>query len=465
MRRITILGLLALLPALAAIGTTTASAESCFHVLGLERGSYTNSSCSTGGPPFTWTWALDSSGFTRLSISPYIYCVKVRAGLRSRFKDAVCADEELNTGLYTKVFAEAGWIWGINPIKGHAKGMQVIHTTAGAVECEELTLSGEAAATEEKSQVLTAKYGKCKGFGSTVTISEAEEEFNADGPVSIVNKNVTITDAGAGCSVTIPSGGSNKALEEAEYTDSSEKVVEKAKISGISYEPSGGACGTKKLETNGKYEGEAEIEESGASVEVELNPFAAKECGTGKHWVVCSDGGGDLAGERLEGTVGLALLASTIGGVEAKFDCLKGTINEESELAGALNGLILFRECTELKPANCKLSAADEKEIDAEFNAQLASGSLELLTGAGASEEFAKIEIASGGGCAVPGTYALTGRQKVETPKGEELLTEHEDVAKKSGSTLKLGTEVASFSDSGKIKLSSGLSWLTRLGA
>lgn len=279
--------LLAFLAAFTTVRTSTASAESCFQTVFTSRGSYTASGCGTVGAPKNWVWGSNTFNWeptTRASE----YCVKVRAGNASWYTDVGCDKYNASTGEYSLLWAQPGWHWWrIAPITGKGKGVQAIQTTAGAVECEEATVGGEDASEMAKTQVLKLKYGKCTGFGSAVTVSEAEYEFNAEGPVGIVNKNITITDASAGCSVTIASGGSNKALNAAEYTNTAEgTIVAKSKLSAINYEPSGGACGTKKLETNGTYNGEAEIGQEGGSDEVELSPIEHEGLSAGGFWSV-----------------------------------------------------------------------------------------------------------------------------------------------------------------------------------
>jgi hypothetical protein len=85
------------------------------------------------------------------------------------------------------------------------------------------------------------------------------------------------------------------------------------------------------------------------------------------------------------------------------------------------------------------------------------------LEGAGPSEEFTTITI-SGSSCVVANTYTVTGLQTIELPGGETALGEHEFVAKKSGSKIKLGAEPASVSTSAVVHLTSGGAFLIMLG-
>jgi hypothetical protein len=86
-----------------------------------------------------------------------------------------------------------------------------------------------------------------------------------------------------------------------------------------------------------------------------------------------------------------------------------------------------------------------------------------LITGTRSGEELTTLTIA-GGSCIIAGTYTVSGLQTVELPSGKTSLVEHEIVAKKSGSKLKLGTESVSLSSTAKVHLASGSSWLIMSG-
>jgi hypothetical protein len=183
--------------------------------------------------------------------------------------------------------------------------------------------------------------------------------------------------------------------------------------------------------------------------------------------VFCSDTNQPLVGSSVEGISHLSLLTGTIGGAEAKFHCQKDDFKATLEALGASKGLILFLQCKQQLPANCKLSAANETSIHALFNAQVVGHELANFTGSkGAGEEFAQLTVIAGGGCAIPGTYVVSGKQMVDMPKGAESLAEHELVALKRNSTLFIGTEKASFSSTALVKLSAAptLPWLIMLG-
>jgi hypothetical protein len=198
---------------------------------------------------------------------------------------------------------------------------------------------------------------------------------------------------------------------------------------------------------------------------VSVASASAETCTGGSSLVACSSPGNvPLIGELALGTGGLDLFAASIAGVEVKFHCSKSDTDGVLGKLGAGTGLFLLLNCKEEKPASCKLSAAQEKEIDSTFIAQQQSLGLVLFTGAKAGEEFTSLVIV---GCAVAGTYPVTGRQMAETPTGKEGKIEQEIVAKKSESFLKLGVEAGSFSGTTKLHLGGpniGSAWLVMHG-
>lgn len=281
-RMVTLAGLIAVLVvASATAGADTAAAESCFKTARSEEGAFTTSSCNIAGPAFTWVWAGNTFGWTRTNRGTgpgeEIYCVQVQMSLPSWFLDSVCSLEVHSVSGWSLVYAQAGWLWGINPVRGTGKGTTMITTTAGNIKCAELEISASPKVKEVTAQVMTVEFKKCFAFGLAATISTAELEYSAEGRVGVVNKSIVVTVTSEKCTVTIPSGGKNAALKEIAYTNKEAKageikVVENVKLSGLNYEPSGGACGAKKLETNGKLEGEAELEQEKGSASVVLKP-------------------------------------------------------------------------------------------------------------------------------------------------------------------------------------------------
>jgi hypothetical protein len=192
---------------------------------------------------------------------------------------------------------------------------------------------------------------------------------------------------------------------------------------------------------------------------------SADTCTGGTRSVFCFDSNNTpIHSEKLLGGSGLSLLVSTAGGAEVKLRCLNGLFNATLKLLGLATGEIDFLDCTVQKPAGqgCTISSL----ILVKIHLQLSSGLMPatgLATGTGPEEEFTTV-IVSGGSCVIAGTYKITGLQTVEFPSGETSLVEHEVVAKKSGSKLKFGLDLASFSSTTKVHLASSASWLIMLG-
>ena len=197
---------------------------------------------------------------------------------------------------------------------------------------------------------------------------------------------------------------------------------------------------------------------------------SADSCTGGSHWVFCNDNQEPLLNETVLGLSSTSVLASRIGGSEFKFECADDHFAATLEHLGGFSGLILFLNCTETLPTGCKLSTKQEKEIDAIFTAQLEGTELATFTGnKGDGKGFTTLEVTS---CAIEGTYEVSGSQMVELPEGGKPKVEHEMVAKKSQSSLRLGFEKASFSSTEKNAHLGGtanmanlnLAWLIMLG-
>jgi hypothetical protein len=135
-------------------------------------------------------------------------------------------------------------------IKSKSSGEQLFKTSAGTVECEEVTGSSEI--TELKSvthkEVLT--FSNCTGFGGNITISTADLELNANGSAKL-EKRITMKPEGAGCSVLIEP----QTLEHFSYSNEpGSKVTVNLNLSKIHSKGTGGACGSTE-NTEGSYSG------------------------------------------------------------------------------------------------------------------------------------------------------------------------------------------------------------------
>jgi hypothetical protein len=196
-----------------------------------------------------------------------------------------------------------------------------------------------------------------------------------------------------------------------------------------------------------------------------------KETGSNR-WVFCFDSGLEIGTppQLALGVSHLSLLTGTVGIVEVKIHCPKDDIHLFLELLGKTKGLILFLQCTVVKPATgCLLHPSD---IHVKFTDLLVGHPLtpeDEFTGEGTNETFAtlNIEHESGKTCAVEGNFSVTGKQKCGLPEFGTPLVVHDIDCKKSGSNLKLGENAASFSSLALVHLGApnlGLKWYVDLG-
>jgi hypothetical protein len=142
-------------------------------------------------------------------------------------------------------------------------GAEKFKTSAGTIECSEVTGSSEVGSGELKSvthkEVLT--FVNCKGFGDPVTISAAHLELNANGSAKL-EKKVALKPEGAGCEVLIEA----QTLEGFGYSNAAGgKVDVEPAVTGIHSKGTGGSCGGENNE--GSYTGTIVSELEGGTVE------------------------------------------------------------------------------------------------------------------------------------------------------------------------------------------------------
>jgi hypothetical protein len=143
-------------------------------------------------------------------------------------------------------------------------GVQAFKTSAGTIECKEVTGSSEVSASELKSvthvEVLT--FVGCKGFGDPVTISAAHLELNANGSAKL-EKKVVLKPEGSGCEVLIEA----QTLAGFGYSNAAGgKVDVEPAVTGVHSKGTGGVCGGEN--TEGAYSGTIVSElEGGGTVE------------------------------------------------------------------------------------------------------------------------------------------------------------------------------------------------------
>jgi hypothetical protein len=110
--------------------------------------------------------------------------------------------------------------------------------------------SGEIAATKSTVHKEALTYSGCEAFGfSKVTITAVKFEFSAEGSAKL-EKSVTITPEGAGCSLVIPA----QTVSSLAYNnESGGKLLATASMSKIHSKGTGGVCGGEN--TEGSYSG------------------------------------------------------------------------------------------------------------------------------------------------------------------------------------------------------------------
>jgi hypothetical protein len=124
------------------------------------------------------------------------------------------------------------------------------------VVCEP-TLSGKVSEGKEEDQILDLKFGICKGFGTEVTLSEAEYELEASEGEEDDSGSIVINDKKGECTVTLDGISGEGAVG---YSGST-TLDTKTKAKEVNYESSGGACGKAEEEdTNGTLEAEGAVE-------------------------------------------------------------------------------------------------------------------------------------------------------------------------------------------------------------
>jgi hypothetical protein len=205
-----------------------------------------------------------------------------------------------------------------------------------------------------------------------------------------------------------------------------------------------------------------------------------KKCGVESptYWAFCYGSNNEEIGNPIQdvsGTSSKAVLAATISAAEAKFECKEVRFAAELKPEGKGGGAVTLLKCKETKPEYCKLTAEEEREITLHFSESLI-GKIEKpgkpeaqLTGTGSGEEVGilYVEHETSECSIVSGGYRVTGKQDIELPHAEESLSEHELVARKSGSYLKIGENEASLSSTLKVKLTTtheDAAWYVGLG-
>jgi hypothetical protein len=186
---------------------------------------------------------------------------------------------------------------------------------------------------------------------------------------------------------------------------------------------------------------------------------------------------GEPVSAKLEGTNSASILKATVAGATTEIKCgtgkTSGTIEDGAGgTVGKSTTTTTFEECKLLKPATCKLTAADEKEI----KTTVLKGSL-TLTGERVEDKF---EPREGAFTAVniegkeitcpiaeiekPESYNITGSQLCEIDTSNLIAAEeaekHKIICKPAGSALlKIGGNKAEITSESTVKLMSAKKW------
>lgn len=185
---------------------------------------------------------------------------------------------------------------------------------------------------------------------------------------------------------------------------------------------------------------------------------SAAACKTKKtKWVYCSGGQETTTAMNVEGTSGTSVLRSKIGTEVIEAICgrgiFKGTVESEGKSTGSGTS---SSQCHVIKPATCTIGEPITGNATDALT-KLVSEPEDEFTGAGAGEEFTKVELKV---CALKGKYTVTGGQTCKLDATHETEQKiHELICTSAGSKLKFGTEPLTISGTAKVQLVNGAAW------
>jgi hypothetical protein len=129
-----------------------------------------------------------------------------------------------------------------------------------SVVCRHARFHGKVEKEAQLTQIVVGEYSKCEAFGFPASVSPAEYELSADETVSVINKNIVIKVAAAGCEIEIgPSN--NKGLGKIRYLvdpQASTRLLAHVEVQNIHSTIKGGGgitCGAEGAHTEGRYLG------------------------------------------------------------------------------------------------------------------------------------------------------------------------------------------------------------------
>jgi hypothetical protein len=171
------------------------------------------------------------------------------------------------------------------------------------------------------------------------------------------------------------------------------------------------------------------------------------------HFVI--EGKEVTATEKTTGTGGVAVLKSKIGTSTLTITCKKSKTTGTIEAGGKTTIIITFEECsiTTTPNSTCLVSVTLVTVTIIDQLVDTGTTIVDVFTGVTVEELFIQITITN---CALEGKFKVKGKQTASLPSQSTEATTHEVVASSGGSSLKFGTEVATFEGTQTIKLESG---------
>ena len=145
--------------------------------------------------------------------------------------------------------------------KSKQTNAQLFKTAAVTLECTKVSGAGEIKEGKSTAHKEVFTYSGCVAFGSSATMSNADFEFNANGPVKL-EKAVTIVVGAGECEIVIEP----QTVESASYTNKTGGKVE-AEAAAFKIHSKGFGNGCGGANTEGSYSGSVLGELEGGTIE------------------------------------------------------------------------------------------------------------------------------------------------------------------------------------------------------
>lgn len=161
---------------------------------------------------------------------------------------------------------------------------------------------------------------------------------------------------------------------------------------------------------------------------------------------------GGLALSKATSWEGASLSLAKIETSETSVECKKDPLEGLLLLEGKSTATLLLKECTVVKPSQCKVAEPITGKLVGELG-ESENQIVDELAGSGEKQLIAELHFENKGleTCSL-GKAKLLGTQTCEIVKGETELLYHELACKATGSNLKLGIVSAKFTSSEEIK-------------